>query len=87
MLIKKKLQVIISLLVLIAAAASSCMPTVKTPENEDTSLQDNISSYYPLKVGYEWEYEGHGNEYAAYTQRERSLQQLLLQKRDWFSQI
>lgn len=31
--------------------------------------KEDISQYYPLKEGYEWEYEGVGNEYASYTQK------------------
>lgn len=29
---------------------------------------DDVSVYFPMKVGNQWEYEGIGNEYAAYTQ-------------------
>lgn len=69
MLKSKKLLIIAIMFILIALVSSSCTPIVKEPGTEVPSVKDDISLYYPLKVGNEWEYEGEGNEYAAYTQK------------------
>jgi hypothetical protein len=43
----------------------------KPPEDTPapTAEEKDISKYMPMKVGYIWEYEGEGNEYASYTLR------------------
>lgn len=73
----KGIILIISLL-LITAAALGC--TAKQPKPpapvpapapapSPVVKEKNIGVYMPMKVGYIWEYQGEGNEYASYTQR------------------
>jgi hypothetical protein len=41
-----------------------------TPTPTPTPTEEvDISDYMPMKVGYTWEYEGEGNEYASYTSK------------------
>lgn len=70
---KKKLTVFITFLLTVVLAIS-CVPKAKVPETKKPSTpeapkKEDISLYYPLKEGYEWIYEGVGNEYASYTQK------------------
>jgi len=39
-------------------------PTAPTPTTP--TVEHNVSDYMPMLVGYTWEYEGEGNEYASY---------------------
>ncbi|OGO77999.1 MAG: hypothetical protein A2Y23_13560 [Clostridiales bacterium GWB2_37_7] len=43
------------------------VPTEQPPVTPPTA--GDISQYMPMKVGYIWQYEGDGNEYASYTSR------------------
>lgn len=44
------------------------IPPVETPITPPPVIVvKDISAYMPMKVGYIWEYEGEGNEYASYT--------------------
>lgn len=47
----------------------SVTPTPETVIPTPTVEEKDISLYMPMKVGYIWEYEGEGNEYASYTLR------------------
>lgn len=70
---KKKLALFLIFLLTVALTIS-CVPSTKIPGKNipptpETPKKEDISQYYPLKEGYEWEYEGVGNEYASYTQK------------------
>lgn len=45
------------------------IPPPVTPEPTAPLEETDISVYMPMKVGYIWEYEGEGNEYASYTSK------------------
>lgn len=66
---KNKAVLSLAVIIIIAAIISSCAPAVKAPEEQVPVAKDDISLYYPLKVGNEWIYDGEGNEYASYTQK------------------
>lgn len=71
----RKISCIMTVLIL-AFSLSACGSKAETkkPKPSQTSqrqtvnkpAKENISAYYPLKVGNHWEYKGTGNEYAAY---------------------
>ena len=70
---KKELAIFIIFLITIVLTIS-CVPRPKIPQTEtppvsETPKEVDISLYYPLKEGFEWEYEGVGNEYASYTKK------------------
>ena len=70
---KKKLAIFIIFLIAIVVTIS-CIPSPKIPQTEtppapEMPKEEDISLYYPLGEGYEWEYEGVGNEYASYTKK------------------
>ena len=69
MLKSKKLLTLAAIFISAIITAVSCTPSTKVPDTKTPPEKENISLYYPLKVGSEWEYEGEGNEYAAYTQK------------------
>ncbi|MDD4833144.1 MAG: hypothetical protein PHC44_00195 [Lutispora sp.] len=69
MLKRKKLLILAGIFILAAITIVSCTPSTKEPDAKIPPQKDDVSLYYPLKVGSEWEYEGEGNEYAAYTQK------------------
>ncbi len=70
----KKKSALFSIFLLTIVLTISCAPSTKIPGKNipptpETPKKEDISQYYPLKEGYEWEYEGVGNEYASYTQK------------------
>lgn len=69
MLKRKKLLILAGIFILVVITTVSCTPSTKEPDAKIPPQKDDVSLYYPLKVGSEWEYEGEGNEYAAYTQK------------------
>ena len=49
-------------------AGDNQTPKPEPGNNISEEKIDNVSVYFPMKVGYRWEYKGIGNEYASYTQ-------------------
>ncbi len=80
----KKLKVIITIALIIAIFSFfiGCQlvqgpnGAIGDPDNGETptptptpeAIEDDVSTYLPIKVGNYWEYEGEGNEYASFTQ-------------------
>lgn len=60
---------LLTIVLTISCAPSTKIPGKNIPPTPETPKKEDISQYYPLKEGYEWEYEGVGNEYASYTQK------------------
>lgn len=68
--------ILIFAMLIITATTLGCtakQPEVTTPAPAPTPApaveEKDISAYMPMKVGYLWEYEGEGNEYASYTSK------------------
>ena len=68
--------ILIFTIFIITATTLGCtakQPEVATPAPAPTPAPakevEDISAYMPMKVGYLWEYEGEGNEYASYTSK------------------
>lgn len=70
-----KSLILIFAILIITSTALGCTPApIPTPTPTPTPTpvpteEVDISTYMPMKLGYTWEYEGEGNEYASYTSK------------------